>query len=208
MADTILDRWGLTPDELTQIVDNNPSLRGFMLGYVGEFQLRKLWFSDERTVNVRKFDDHDRQRKSDLAFSYQNYDFTLEVKSLQTLSVKREGDTYTGRFQCDASDSRTITLPNKEHVKTTCLLVGEFDLLAVNLFAFRRQWDFAFALNRDLPHTTHKGYTPKQQKYLLATTMQVTWPLQPPFVSDPFILLDQLIAERSTRQRTFTKTKK
>lgn len=53
MADTILERWNLTAEELTQIVDSNPSLRGFMLGYVGEFQLRKIWFSDERISGSR-----------------------------------------------------------------------------------------------------------------------------------------------------------
>ena len=42
MAETILERWHLTADELTQIVDLNPSLRGFMFGYVAEFQLRKF----------------------------------------------------------------------------------------------------------------------------------------------------------------------
>jgi len=209
MADSILDRWGLTATELTQIVDSNPSLRGFMLGYVGEFQLRKRWFSDERATNVFKSDDHDRRKKNDLVITYTRREFTIEVKSLQTLSIKKQdGDIHTGNFQCDASDSRIISLPNGDRVKTTCLLVGEFDILAVNLFAFRKQWDFAFALNRDLPRSAYSGYTPKQRKYLLATSMKVTWPVQPPFVTDPFILLDQLLSEKPSRQRTFTKTRK
>lgn len=208
MANTILDRWGLTAEELTQIVDSNPSLRGFMIGYVGEFQLRKIWFSDERTSNVRKSDDHDRRLKNDLVIAYRGRDFTFEVKSLQTLSIKREGETHTGNFQCDASDSRSINLPNGEQVKTTCLLVGEFDIVAVNLFAFRGQWDFAFALNRDLPRSTYSGYTPKQRKYLLATSAKVSWPVQPPFVTDPFILLDRLVGEKIARHRAFTKTRK
>jgi hypothetical protein len=208
MATTVLNRWGLSAEELTQIVDGNPSLRGFMLGYVGEFQLRKIWFSDKRVTNVRKADDHDRRMKNDLAVNYRGHDFTFEVKSLQTLSIKREGDAYAGNFQCDASDSRAITLPNGEQVKTTCLLVGEFDILAVNLFAFREQWDFAFALNRNLPRSTYRGYTPEQQKYLLATSMKVTWPLQPPFVTDPFVLLDRLAGEKTRRHRAFKKTKK
>jgi hypothetical protein len=139
---------------------------------------------------------------------YQGYESTFEVKSLQTLSVKREGETYAGNFQCDASDSRTITLPNGEQVKTTCLLVGEFDILAVNLFAFRGQWDFAFALNRDLPRSTYSGYTLKQRKYLLATSMKITWPAQPPFVTDPFILLDRFVDKKAARYRALTKTKK
>jgi hypothetical protein len=209
MSDTILQRWNLTAEELTQIVDGNPSLRGFMIGYVGEFQLRKIWFSDDRVSQVRKPDDHDRRKKNDLAIVYMGREFGIEVKSLQTLSIRpAEGDTFTGTFQCDASDSRTITLPNGERIKTTCLLVDEFDIVAVNLFAFRKQWDFAFALNRDLPRSTFDRYTPRQRKYLLATSVQVTWPVRPPFVADPFLLLDRLIQEKPRRHRALTKTKK
>jgi len=197
--ETILEHWHLTADELTQIVDLNPSLRGFMLGYVAEFQVRKLLLDDIRTSNIHKFDDHDRThgKKNDLCVTYKGYEFTIEVKSLQTASVRQNGDTYTGNFQCDASDSRTIPLPNGEKIKTTCLEVGGFDIVAVNLFAFRHQWQFGFALNTDLPRSRHKGYTLEQQQYLLATSMQISFPLQSPFVSDPFILLDRLVSEKT-----------
>lgn len=199
MADTILDRWGISASELTQIIDDNPSLRGFLLGYIGEFQLRKIWFSDERITNVRKYDDHAREtgKKNDLVIGYKGYNFTIEVKSLQTLSIKGKNGIYTARVQVDASDSRDVTLPNGERVKTTCLVVGEFDILAVNLFSFRAKWDYIFALNRDLPRSTYSKYTSEQQKYLLATTVNVSWPPIEPFVIDPFELLDKLVAEKS-----------
>lgn len=205
---TILDRWGLTIGELTKIVDGNPSLRGFLIGYAGEFQLQKMWFSDRRISRVAKPDDHERGKKNDLAVVYEGYEFTIEVKSLQTNSIKRDGENFKGDFQCDASDRRPIQLPNGERIETTCLLVGGFDIVAVNLFAFRETWEFAFALNRDLPRSTSKKYTPKQQKYLLATSVKVGLPLQRPFVSDPFILLEQLVSEKKKRQRALTKTKK
>ncbi len=196
MAVTILDRWHITADELTQVVDQNPSLRGFLLGYIAEYQLKKLLLADDRITTIHKFDDHDRSRgrKNDLCITYKGVDFTIEVKSLQTASVRSENGMYWGNFQCDASDSRTIPLPNGERVKTTCLEVGGFDIVAVNLFAFQHQWHFGFALNRDLPRSTHKEYTPEQRQYLLATTMKITWPLYTPFVTDPSILLDRLLA--------------
>jgi len=204
---SILERWDISLDELTQVVDANPSLQGFLIGYIGELKLRKIWFSDQRVDRVYKFDDHDRRHKNDLAISYKGYEFTIEVKSLQTNSIRREGDIFHGAFQCDASDRRLITLPNGRKIETTCLLVGGFDLLAVNLFAFRRRWEFAFALNRDLPRTESTKYTLSQRKYLLATLMRISLPLQAPFVSDPYILLDRLISERRN-QRVLTKTKK
>jgi len=180
MTNTILDRWGITASELTQIIDGNPSLRGFLLGYVGEFQLRKIWFSDARITNIRKYDDHARDvgKKNDLVVCYKGFDFTIEVKSLQTLSIKEKDGIYTARVQVDASDSRDVTLPNGERVKTTCLVVGEFDVLAVNLFSFREKWDYIFALNRDLPRSAFGKYTSEQQQYLLATAVNVSWPPQ------------------------------
>ena len=198
MAETILERWHLTVDELTQIVDLNPSLRGFMFGYIAEFQLRKFLLDSEHVTGLLKHDDHDRSqgKKNDLLVTYKGLDFTIEVKSLQTASVRQSGNIYTGTFQCDASDSRIIPLPNGEQIKTTCLAVGGFDIVAVNIFAFQHQWQFGFALNRDLPRSKHKGYTIEQQQFLLATSMQISLPLRPPFVNDPFILLDRLVNER------------
>ncbi len=198
---TILERWGLTAEELTEVIDSNPSLRGFMIGYVGEFKLWQMLLADERIAHAHKYDNHDRAHRNDLAVLYREHEFTFEVKSLKTNSIKYSGDVYSGDFQCDASDRQPVRLPNGETVETTCLLVGGFDIVAVNLFAFREQWDFAFALNRELPRTKSKKYTPAQQRYLLATSIRITWPLQAPFVSDPFPLLDKLIAEREKRSR-------
>ncbi len=61
-------------------------------------------------------------------------------------------------FQCDASDKRLVKLPSGQEIETTCLVVGGFDLLAVNIFQFANQWKFAFAKNADLPRTTSRKY--------------------------------------------------
>ena len=45
MPKTILDRWDMTPEELTELVENNPSLRGMILGYLAELKLEKFWLS-------------------------------------------------------------------------------------------------------------------------------------------------------------------
>ncbi len=201
IPDSILSRWGLSVSELTKIIDENPSLRGILSGYVAEFQLRKLWFSDDRVTNVIKYDDHDRKSKNDLSITYKGYAFTIEVKSLQTSSIKRVEDTlFVGKFQCDASDRRKVMLPDGSQLETTCLLVDEFDLLAINLFGFTGKWDFGFALNTDLPRSSYRNYSPEQRKYLLASMPKISWPLQPPFSNDPFILLDKLAGEKQVLQ--------
>ena len=45
MPDSILERWDITAEELTEVVDQNPSLRGMILGYLAELKLEKLWLS-------------------------------------------------------------------------------------------------------------------------------------------------------------------
>jgi hypothetical protein len=193
---TILDRWQITAEELTDIVEANPSMRGNMFGYVAEMKLRKMWFSDERVTYAVKYDDHNRKKKGDLVITYRGYSFIVESKSLQTNSIKRVGDKLVATSQCDASDKRAIMLPDGSSLTTTNLLTGEFDLLAINIFAFHERWEFLFAKNRDLPRSKHRGYTPEQRTHLLATSVPVTYPPEPPLYAEPYVLLDEIIEER------------
>jgi len=126
----------------------------------------------------------------------------VEVKSLQTNSVRQiPSGGFRGRFQCDASDSGMKKLPNGDVLKTVCLVVGGFDLLAVKLFEFGQQWRFAFVHNFDLPRSSCPRYPPSQRKYLLQTTPPITWPLQPPYELEPWSLLDRIVREKSSRRR-------
>jgi hypothetical protein len=197
----VLDRWKVTPGELDEILSERPSLRGITFGYVGEYKLRKIWFRDERVAQLRTYDNHERARKGDLSFMFKGVEISVEVKSLQTGSISREGGHCTGKLQCDASDRRRVILPNGDEIQTTCLVVGEFDLLAVNLFEFREDWLFAFAKNADLPRSRYRRYTEDQRRYLLATLIEVTWPVSAPFQAEPFHLLDEIAAEKSSGRR-------
>ena len=192
----ITDRWEITVSDLTDLIDANPSLRGMLLGYLGERKLREMWFTDNRVGDVKKYDDHDRRKKGDLSFVYKGVEVRAEVKSLQTNTVKKTADGWKASFQCDASDKRPVRLPNGQSVATTCLVVNEFDLLAVNMFQFGERWQFAFARNKDLPRTTSNRYTAVQQKYLLKTLMPITLPLQHPYRDEPFALLDEIAREK------------
>lgn len=121
----------------------------------------------------------------------------IESEPFKVLWRKGPDDAvYRGGVQCDASDRRTITVAGQQ-VNTTNLLVGEFDILAASLFAFREKWDFGFILNRNLPRSTYAKYPDVVRNQLIKTMIPVTWPLPENFVSDPFILLDQLVAERN-----------
>src|SRR5690606_18204372 len=112
--------------------------------------------------------------------------FDIESKSLQTATVSfnEASQRWKGKSQVDASDKRPVTLPDGSSVNTTLLLKGEFDILAVNCYAFNEEWQFVFTRNENLPTTNWRGYTPYQQQHLLSSMVAVTWPPEPPFTDD------------------------
>jgi hypothetical protein len=196
-APDILTRWGLTVSQLTSLVDMNPSLRGIMLGYVAELKFQELIERCLHVSGTHKHDDHSRKEKHDRVITYKGEPYSIEVKSLQTNLIKQAGGVWRGRTQVDASDRRKVKLPEGGSLVTTLLIRGEFDILAVNCFAFRNRWDFAFALNRDLPTSSYKKYSKKQQRQLIASLIPVAWPPEPPFCDDVVPLLEKLRAERT-----------
>jgi transcriptional regulator with XRE-family HTH domain len=195
-AEDILSRWGLTPRDLTALLQQNPSLRGMLLGYAAEFKFEELWLQHPGISDSFKYDDHDRSGKGDRVIVYQGERFITEIKSLQTNTIRCEQGRWLAKAQVDASDRRNVTLPDGSVLSTTCPLVGEFDVLAVNLFSFAEEWRFVFAKNSDLPRSTYSQYTPYQREHLLASTIQVTWPPEPPFCDDLYEVLDALKRER------------
>ncbi len=195
--------WDLSYEEIDELLTDNPSLRSFVSGYAAEMKCRRLWFeSDPRASGVKKWDDHDRTRKGDIHFMYREQSISVEVKSLQTNMVKDfDNGQFSGKFQCDASDKRSVVFDDGSSVETTCLRVGEFDLLAVNLFAFTGKWDFVFARNDLLPHVSgvrgaSRNYTQHQKDNLLATLMPMEYPIISPYQSEPWAILDEIVAMR------------
>lgn len=164
-----------------------------ILGYLAELKLEKLWLRLEGITDVSKHDDHDRKKKGDRVVLYKGKEFIFESKSLQTNSIRKTELGWIGKAQIDASDRRLVTLPDGTEVNTTCLLRNEFDVLAVNIFAFDEQWRFVFAKNRDLPFSGYKGYTEYQRRHLLATLVTVHWPPEPPFHEEPFTLMNEML---------------
>lgn len=198
MGKSILDRWEISEAEFTELINQNPSLRGMNLGYIAEKKFHDQFLEHPEITEVAKDNDHDRTRKGDRRIRYRGHEFVVEVKSLQTNLCKSFGDdTWEGKSQVDGSDRRVIRFKDGSELNTTLLLRGEFDLLAVNCFAFGEQWRFAFAKNSDLPTSSYKKYTEEQRRQLIASLVPVSWPPKPPFTADPFELLDEMIDEKN-----------
>jgi hypothetical protein len=188
---SILEEWDITENQLTKLVRENPSLRGMMLGYIAEHKFQSLFLNHPNITLSTKDDDHDRSKKGDRRIIYKGKTIIIEVKSLQTNSVKNTGDdSWIGKTQVDGSDRRIITFPDGSELNTTLLVRGEFDILAVNCFAFGGKWRFAFCMNKDLPTSTFSKYTEEQRNGLIASLVPVSWPPEPPFTDNLFTLLD------------------
>jgi transcriptional regulator with XRE-family HTH domain len=190
---SVLDRWQITEYDLTGLVDENPSLRGMMIGYIAEKKFHDTYLEHADISEKAKDDDHDRKKKGDRRVVYKGKQLTIEVKSLQTKTVKQLGpDKWHGKAQVDASDRRMIRFSDGTELNTTLLKRGEFDVLAVNCFAFGEQWRFVFAKNSDLPHSIYNSYTDAQRRQLIASLVAVKWPPEPPFTKNLFAILDEL----------------
>jgi hypothetical protein len=140
---------------------------------------------------------HDRKKKGDLYVIYRGRAFDLESKSLQSSMSRWDEDKkrWVGKAQVDGSDRRTVNLPDGSDLNTTLLLRGEFDILAINCYAFENEWRFVFARNSDLPSSNYHRYSEGQRRFLIASLIQVTWPPEPPFYANLKDLLDEMIAD-------------
>lgn len=199
---SIFKRWDIDEQTISDLIDDNPSLRGMVLGYVAEKKFHDAYLNHNDISSAVKDDDHDRLKKGDRRITYKDKEFLVEVKSLQTKTCKPlEDGSWIGKSQVDGSDKRTIKFNDGSELSTTLLLKGEFDLLAVNCFAFGDEWKFAFAKNSDLPTSKFKKYTEEQRNQLLSSMVEVTWPPQAPFSDNPYELLDEMIKEKEDQQK-------
>lgn len=192
---TIFEIWDISKEEISDLVRQNPSLRGVMLGYVAEMKFHKLFLQTDKITSSQKDDDHDRTKKGDRRITYKGKEFIIEVKSLQTNTVKKDKDGWIGKTQVDGSDRRILKFSDGTELNTTLLKRGEFDILAVNCFAFENKWKFVFARNADLPCSKFKKYTEAQQKQLIASLVEVSWPPKHPFYEDLYTLLDHMLKD-------------
>jgi hypothetical protein len=205
-----LEDWDLSYDEIDELLTDNPSLRSFVMGYAAEVKCKNMYFVGERRVSdIYKPDDHDRTAKGDLILTYKNQKIAIEVKSIQSSSMRTRARTglVSPYYQCDASDRRTVSFDDGSEVETTSLLVGEFDVLALNIHSFTGHWDFVFAKNSDLPtmlgatRGAAKYFTPYQQSRLLRGTIPIDLEPDPAIYGrNPFEVFDSVLADRRRGQ--------
>jgi hypothetical protein len=185
------------PETIFHLICENPSLRGMIYGYASEREFEWHYLKDRKTIEKFSKDDDHKKTKSDRTVLCGGKSVTIQIKSVQTNSIKFENGRFAAKVQNDASDRRKVTLPNGSKLETTCYVVGEYDILAVSLHPFTGEWKYAFKENSQLQRSTSKKYTPKQQKYLLATLETIYFPLDPSWTED-FDGILQTICQRKS----------
>lgn len=194
---TIID--SVPPADLVQSIKRAPSLRGMILGYIAEEMFEKYvpaTYGIIEAGDIEAHDDHDRRfNKSDRTIRNNGRLYRIQLKSIQTNSIKKnlENGRLQADVQNDASDSRTVVLPNGSSIITTCYARGDYDILAVPLFPFTGEWKYAYKRNIDCRSTSSPKYLEEDSKYLLATTEIIFWPLTDDWHTNLAHLLDDEI---------------
>jgi len=80
---------GVSEADLTELIEQNPSLRGILLGYIAEKKFHDTFLNNSDISEKGKDDDHNRKLKGDRRIVYKGSSFTIEIKSLQTNLVKK-----------------------------------------------------------------------------------------------------------------------
>lgn len=189
----------VAPEDLVEAIKRAPSLRGIILGYIAEEMFeRHVLREDPEILEIVKHDDHDRSKnKSDREFVYRGRKYKVQLKSIQTNSIcwREDLQLLHALVQNDASDRRTITLPNGERIETTNYKIGDYDILAVPLFPFTGDWTFAYKRNRDCRPASQRKYPEAIRRHLLSTTEEITFPLSDAWFDDLIVLLDDSLGE-------------
>lgn len=191
--DTLIDAMfeGVTIEDIKAIAKSNSSFRGFSQGYIAEVALRRQLLCVEGVTSVEKIPDQSLE-KGDLKIGYNGIFLTLELKSLQTSSVRKDVifDTWEGTVTVKNTDRRTLTLEDGTEFTTTSLVKGAFDILGICCLAVDGSWDFQFMESRFIPeHDKIPG--------LAKTSFSVHPSHTPCLTSDP-----KKVLESAYRQKT------
>jgi len=205
------NNWQLSPDEFNRIIDKNSNALSAIYGYVAEERLREMFLEDDDRVKLlRSPEDQDDDDKGDWAFQWRGEPMKIEVKSLQTHTIEEvdtsqetltEGEGEPVRYRAGfhlkgTSDQRTVKHEGEEY-ETTLMNVekSDVDIMAVNLYKLKDEWDFAFIKVKDLPRS--RGNYPDGLKQQLAKSLiRLTVPLEEPFTTDIYGLMDEVLEER------------
>lgn len=183
---------GFSMDDIQEMVDENPSLRGYLQGYLAERALRSQIMQIPEVTSIRKIPDQSFE-KGDFEVVYKTVPITIEVKSIATNSVKEDllTQAWQGTVGVKNTDRRDIEVNGLGTISTTKLIRGAFDILAICCFAVSGTWDFMFIENRFIPAA-------EEHHDLLKTQFTINPYITPGLTYDLKKLLEKTLEFKST----------
>ena len=151
---------GFTLSDVESLAQDNPSLRGYLQGYLAELRLQELLLGLEEVNYVEKIPDS-AQVKGDFFVEYRSHLLTVEAKSFRSGSSRFNPllDTWDATVQCKNPGSRSLSFADGRQVTASCVEERRFDVIAVCTYPVTGRWEFLFAPEFCLPRAEGKpGY--------------------------------------------------
>jgi hypothetical protein len=179
----ILD--GIPDEDLRLLIESNPSLRGYLQGYLAEYYLTKIIQATPGVSSVEKIPDSDKQ-KGDFSVDYKGVNITIECKSLLSSSLRAASSPdVVGKVSLKSPGTRSITSPTGGSHLSTHLPKGTFDILAICTYNVTGIWSFYFVQNRFLPEA-------EDMPGMLSTKINIDLIETPGLTEDVSCILEQI----------------
>ena len=185
---SILD--GFTLDDIEYLINLNPSMRGYVQGYLAELMLTRQIANMAGVTAVTKIPDR-ADRKGDLEVIYLGVPITIECKSILSNTVVQDelNDSWSGIVTIKNNGWREHVVKGESH-RISSLQKGGFDILALSCYAVDGEWTFQFIEEKYLPeHHSLPGFISTKFRINPHTTAGVTENLA--------ALFDKIVAQKS-----------
>jgi len=182
-----------TTEEIESSIEENPSLRGYLQGYLAEIALKKQLLLLPGVISVEKIPDQSKD-KGDFKVIYKGSPVVIECKSILTDSIKFDtlNDTWYGRVPLRAAKARNINVEGLGIVNTAHFFKNQFDILAISCYAIDGKWEFLFV------ETEYLSIKSPSMPGLLKSNLVVN-PLTTPCVtSDITSVLESVISKKAS----------
>lgn len=177
---------GIATENIADMIDENPALRSYLMGYFSEFHFTRTLSSLKAVTSFRKIPDHDDQH-GDYEVIYRGVPLTIEVKSIS--GKKLSADLGNGSWEGNVCIKRFKNTTNT----STHIPVGTFDILAINCFSVSGNWDFLYLENHQIP-------TAKSKPDFLTTSLKVNPVTTEGIQSDLLIVLESAYRRKTSAQ--------
>lgn len=148
---------GFSLSDIEGLALENPSLRGYLQGYLAELRLKERLLSCPGVSSVSKIPDSS-SVKGDFHVEYLGSTLTVEAKSFRSNSAKYDplSESWSASVQCKNPGSRLLNVVGQGLVQAVCVEERRFDVLAICTYPITGQWGFLFCPEFFLPRAEKK----------------------------------------------------